>query len=297
MSTANQPLVSALTVSYNVRELLLETLRSLQGGSHVPLQLVVVDNASSDGSADAVEAEFPEATVIRLARNEGFGRANNVGLKSVQGRFVLLVNPDLQVQPGCVDRLADLLLTRPDAAAVGPRIRRPDGKLDLAARRSFPTPATSFYRLTGLNRLFPHSRRFNRYNLGHRPEGELQEIDSGTGACLMLRRSAVDKVGFFDPDFFMYGEDLDLCLRLKRAGWKVYYQPAAEAVHVKGASSRQETLRMLYHFHRSMWLFHLKHYAADRAAFGTGLVWLFIWARWAALAIRASLMSEAAVSP
>ena len=294
---AERPLVSALIVSYNVRELLVDCLRAFYASSDVPVEAVVVDNASKDGSADAVEREFPQARVIRLPKNVGYGRANNRGLQECSGRFVLLLNPDVTVGEGCVGRLADFLLVRPDVGAVGPRILRPDGSLDRAGRRGFPTPAAAFYRLSGLSRLFPKSRRFNRYNMGHLPEGEAHEIDSGTGACLLLRRAAVDRVGFFDPDFFMYGEDLDLCFRLKLGGWKVLYLPTATAVHLKGQSTQQATRRMLYEFHSAMWTFHHKHYAEDMPAFANGLVWASIWARWAVLSARSQVLKDPKVSP
>ena len=290
------PLVSALVVSYNVKDYLIEALDALYGSSDVPLEAIVVDNASRDGSADAVASRFPQATVVRMAKNVGFGRANNAGLDRCRGRFILILNPDVQVGPECVGRLADFLLTRPDVGAVGPRVLRPDGRLDPACRRGFPTPPTSFYRLAGLSRLFPHSRRFNRYNMGYLAVDRPHEIDSGTAACLLVRRAAIDRIGFFDPAFFMYGEDLDLCFRLKQGGWKVYFFPSAEAIHVKGASSRQSTNRMLYEFHNAMWTFHHKHYADDYPAFANGLVWAAIWGRWAALTGWSNLTKDRHVS-
>ena len=293
----SKPLVSALVVSYNVRELLLRCLEAFYASSDVPVDAVVVDNASSDGSADAVCEAFPQARVLRQPRNLGFGRANNAGLALCEGRYVLLLNPDVLVKPGCVGRLADFLLVRPDVGAVGPRLVRPDGRLDPACRRGFPTPSTAFYRLVGLSRLLPQSPRFNRYNMGFLPDTEAHEMDSGIGACLMVRRTALDQVGGFDADYFMYGEDIDLCHRLKHGGWKVWYEPAAVAVHVKGASTRQATGRMLFEFHNSMWKFHAKHYAEELPAFANGLVWASIWARWAALRARAALTKNPTVSP
>ena len=297
----NPPLVSALVVSYNVRDLLLDCLRALHASPSARdsrhLEVVVVDNASTDGSADAVEKEFPAVKLVRQAKNTGYGRANNIGLQECSGRFVLLLNPDVTVDANCVDRLADFLLVRPDVGAAGPRLLRPDGSLDLACRRGFPTPATAFYRLVGLSRLFPRSRRFNRYNMGFQPDSDTHEIDAGTGACLMVRRAAVDRVGFFDPDYFMYGEDIDLCFRLKQGGWKVFYVPSATAVHYKGMSTRQNTRRMLYEFHSAMWTFHHKHYAEDMPAFANGLVWASIWARWAALSARAAVTQDPRISP
>ena len=291
------PLVSALIVSYNVRGLLVDTLRAFYESSDVPVQAVVVDNASSDGSPEAVAGIFPQADLIRLPKNVGYGAANNAGLERCRGRFVLLLNPDVVVGPGCVGKLADFLLTRRAVGAVGPRLLRPDGTPDQAARRAFPTPSVAFYRLSGLSKVFPRSRRFGRYNMGHVSPDSVHEIDAGTGACLMLRRTAIQKVGFFDPSFFMYGEDLDLCFRLKEGGWKVFYLPSATALHEKGAATRQATRRMLWEFHRAMWTFHAKHYADRLPAFGNGLVWAAIWARWCVLALRSELARDPRVSP
>jgi GT2 family glycosyltransferase len=294
---ASKPLVSALIVSYNVKDLLLDCLQAFFSSSDDPVEAVVVDNASRDGSAEAVAEKFPQVKLVRQTRNTGYGKANNVGLQECEGRFVLLLNPDVTVGEGSVGRLADFLLVRPDVGAVGPRLLRPEGMPDLAARRGFPTPSTAFYRLTGLSKAFPKSRRFNRYNMGFLPDSEVHEIDAGTGACLMLRRAAIDRVGFFDPDYFMYGEDLDLCYRLRLGGWKIYYLPTATAVHLKGASTRQATRRMLYEFHSAMWTFHHKHYAEEYPAFANGLVWASIWTRWAVLAARASMTKDPTVSP
>ncbi len=297
MAPSEKPLVSALVVSYNVKDLLLECLEALFKSTDVPLEVVVVDNASRDGSTDAVAEKFPQVKLHRQKRNTGYGRANNLGLHDCRGRFVLLLNPDVVVGDHCVGRLADFLLVHPDAGAVGPRLRRPDGAPDQAGRRSFPTPASAFYRLSGLSRLFPRSPRFGRYNMGYLSADETHEMDAGTGACLMLRRTAIDRVGFFDPSYYMYGEDLDLCQRLKQGGWKIFYLPSASALHVKGASTRQATQRMLYEFHRAMWRFHHKHHAEDLSAFGNGLVWASIWGRWAVLSARAAVLRDDRVSP
>ena len=289
-------LVSALVVSYNVRPQLLDTLHTLYATSSPEIEVVVVDNASSDGSAAAVAEQFPQTTVISLEENVGFGRANNAGLDHSTGEFVLLLNPDVLVMDGCVRELAGFMRDHPDVGAAGPRIERPDGRLDLAARRAFPSPSTAFYRFSGLGRLFPRSPRFNRYNLGNLPPDQLQEIDSGTAACLMVRRAAIDQVGFFDPDYFMFGEDLDLCYRLKAAGWKVFYVPTARAVHLKGSSTRQATGRMLFEFHRAMWIFYKKHDPARANPLASAIVWVGIWSRWAALRLKAQITGDRRIS-
>jgi GT2 family glycosyltransferase len=289
MPEPTKPMVSALIVSHNGKEVLLQCLRAFYATADVPVEAVIVDNASTDGSAAAVAAEFPKATVLVEQKNRGYGRAANMGLERCKGRFVLLLNPDITMDPQFVGRLADFLLTRPDAGAVGPRVLMPDGSRDPDARRSFPVPRTLLYRSVGLSRLFPKSPRFGRYNMGHLPESEVHEMDAGTKDCLMLRMAAIDRIGFFDPRYLMFGEDLDLCYRLKLGGWKVFYLPTATAVHQKWAATGKAQREALYQRHRSMWTYHFKHHSEGVSAFGNGLVWAQIWGRWVASSVRNSV--------
>jgi len=290
MPDSPKPIVSALIVSHDVKDLLLQSMKALFATPDLPIEAVVVDNDSSDGSAAAVTAEFPQATVLIQEKNIGFGRAANVGLERCTGRFVLLLNPDVTVDPQCVGRLADFMLTRPDAGAVGPRLHLPDGSLDPMARRAFPVPSTLFYRTVGLSRLFPKSPRFGRHNMGYVDESDVHEIDAGTADCLMLRRAALDRVGFFDPRYYMYGEDIDLCYRLKLGGWKVFYLPSATAAHhAREAPDQSAKRQMLYEQHRAMWTYHFKHHAEDQSAFANGLVWAQIWGRWLARSVRQTM--------
>jgi GT2 family glycosyltransferase len=281
-----KPIVSALVVSHNAKDQLLQCLHAFFASADVPVEAVVVDNNSSDGSAAAVTDEFPQATVLAQPKNRGYGRAANEGLERCSGRFVLLLSPDVIVDPQCVGKLADLLLTRLDAGAVGPRLLLPDGRLDPDSRRSFPSPGTIFYETVGLSRLFPKSPRFGRYNIGHIPESEMHEMDAGTAACLMVRKSALDRVGYFDPRYFMFGEDLDLCYRLKLGGWKVFYLPSASAVNNLRQPSPEKERQITYERHRAMWTYHFKHHSEDVSAFGNGLVWAQIWGRYAASRVR-----------
>jgi GT2 family glycosyltransferase len=250
------------------------------------VEAVVVDNDSSDGSAAAVTDEFPQATVLVQPKNLGYGRAANLGLERCQGRFVLLLSSSVTVDAQSVGRMADFLLTRPDAGAVGPRLVLPDGHLDPDARRAFPMPRTMFYRTVGLSKLFPKSPRFGRYNMGHVPESDVHEMDAGSGSCLMVRMAALERVGFFDPRYFMFGEDVDLCYRLKLGGWKVFYLPTAGATHHVSPATPEMERQMSYERHRSMWTYHFKHHAEDVSAFGNGIVWAQIWGRWAAGRVR-----------
>ena len=280
---AREPLVSVIVVSHNVKDLLLDCLTALFEGTEIPFEAIVVDNNSKDGSAAAVEAAYPRVKLHRMNRNLGSGRAANAGLEKATGRFVLLLGADVMVAKGCVDELADFLLVRQDAGAVGPRLIQPDGRLDPLARRAFPSPRVAFYRFSGLSRIFPRSSHFGRHNMGHLSAEKPHEIDAGSASCLLVRRAAIAKIGFLDPAYRQYGEDLDLCYRLKQGGWKIFYVASAEAVHVTGAPTRKESAKMLYEFHSAMWTFHHKHYADDLPAFGNGLYWAAIWTRWAVL--------------
>lgn len=286
MPESAKPLVTALVVNRNSKDDLLQSLKTFFASADVPVEAVVVDNDSSDGSAAAVTDEFPNVTVLVQSKDLGYGRAANVGLERCQGRFVLLLGPDVRLERECVGRLADFLLTRPDAGAVGPRLLLPNSKLDPDARRAFPVPSTLFYQTVGLSKLFPKSPRFGRHNMGHLPDSDVHEMDAGTAACLMLRRSALDRVGFFDPRYFMFGEDLDLCYRLKLGGWKIFYLPSAIAHHLTKAESPERERQISYERHRAMWTYHFKHHSEDQSAFANGLVWAQIWGRYAADRVR-----------
>jgi GT2 family glycosyltransferase len=281
-----KPIVSALVVSNNAKDQLLQCLHAFFASADVPVEAVVVDNDSSDGSAAAVTDEFPQATVLVQPKNRGYARAANEGLERCNGRFVLLLSPDVIVEPECVGRLADFLLTRQDVGAIGPRLLLPDGNIDPDSRRSFPSPGTIFYQTIGLSKLLPKSPRFGRYNMGHLSESETHEMDAGTAACLMVRKSALDRVGFFDPRYYMFGEDLDLCYRLKIGGWKIFYLPSATASHNVQPPSPERERQITYERHRAMWIYHFKHHSEDVSAFGNGLVWAQIWGRYAASRVR-----------
>jgi GT2 family glycosyltransferase len=271
MPEQSKPMVSALVVSHNDKELLLQCLRAFYATAEIPVEVVVVDNGSTDGSAAAVTAEFPKATVLVEQKNLGYGRAANIGLERCQGRFALLLNPDVVVDTQTAGRLADFLLTHANAGAVGPRLLLPDGKRDPDSRRAFPVPSTLFYR-----------------TLGHVDEADMHEMDAGSSDCLMLRMAAVNRVGFFDPRYFMYGEDIDLCYRLKLGGWKIFYLPAATARHHKRQATTKAQREANYQRHRAMWAYHFKHHSKDVSAFGNGLVWAQIWGRWVASSVRGS---------
>jgi hypothetical protein len=263
-------------VSYCTRDLLRDCLRSVYAtqGS-LTFDVCVVDNASSDGSAKMVATEFPQATLIANEKNVGYPAANNQGLEALgfqrsgdetteteTPRFALLLNSDTKLPADALDEMVGFMVEHPEAGAAGPKLVRSDGSLDLACRRSFPTPEVSFYRMVGLSRLFPSSRRFGRYNLTYLDPDQLTEVDSVVGAFMLVRGEAIHDVGLMDETFFMYGEDLDWAYRIKAAGWKIYYNPSVTVLHIKKASTRQNP-RAQVEFYRAMDIFYKKHFAAQ----------------------------------
>jgi GT2 family glycosyltransferase len=235
-------------------------------------QVCVVDNASNDGSAEMVRTEFPAVHLIVNPTNIGYSAGNNVGLrwfgfsdsqtttaKAALPRYALLLNPDTLVPPNTFAEMIAFMDLHPDIGVAGPRVRRPDGSLDRACRRSFPTPEVSFYRQIGLSRLFPTSKRFNAYNLEYIAEDAIHPVDSVVGAYMQLRSAAIQQVGLLDEAFFMYGEDLDWAKRIKDAGWQVWYNGRSEITHVKAAASSQSSKSRI-DFYEAMWIFYRKHY-------------------------------------
>lgn len=178
----------------------------------------------------------------------------------------MLLNNDTVVPVGALDGLVDYLEAHPEVGAVGPKLILPDGSLDLACRRSFPTPEVSFYRMLGLSRLFPKSPRFARYNMTYLDPDVETEVDALVGACMLLRSSVVREVGLLDEQFFMYGEDLDWAYRIKQLGWRVFYYPRVVIHHYKRAASTRRAIPSIRAFYDAMRIFHRKHYAATTPA-------------------------------
>ena len=261
------PAITALLVNWNGGDLVLRAIESLRvSAGPLPLQILVFDNASTDGSPQRIASRFPEVELTRSADNIGFVRANNRLLPGARAGAVLLLNPDAVPDGDAIQRLHALLMTKPDVGACGPRLLLADGRLDPACRRRFKTISTYFYRLLFLDRLFPSSPRFGRYTMGDVDPAVPAQIDVLSGACMLVRRSALEDIGlFFDERFHMYCEDEDWCRRLADAGWRILYEPAAVVWHVKGGSSRGVSrwtpVRTSYHWHRSVGLFHRKHLA------------------------------------
>jgi len=252
--------LSVVILSYNTRNLTEQVLRTvLDAASGLEVELFVVDNASRDGSADMVAEEFPQVRLLRNERNLGFAAGNNVALRQVTGRYVLLLNPDTIMRQDTLRRLVEFMDAHPEAGAAGCKILNPDGTLQLSSRRGFPTPLTAFCKMSGLSWLFPKHPVIARYNMTYLDPEEISEVEVLSGSCMMVRKKTMDQVGLLDEDYFMYGEDIDWCFRMHAAGWKIYYAPTTEIIHFKGESGRAEQMWVRYRFYEAMSIFVHKH--------------------------------------
>jgi GT2 family glycosyltransferase len=263
-------------VSYNTRERLRDCLRSLGANRGVAFTVYVVDNCSTDASVAMVRAEFPRVHLVASPVNGGYAYANNLGLRAILAlepapRYALLLNPDTVLPNNALAQMIAFFEAHPEAGIVGPKLVMADGKLDLACRRSFPTPEYSLYHILGLTKRFPRHNRFGRYNLTYLDENQVAEVDSVVGAFMMMRTDALRQAGLLDESYFMYGEDLDLALRIKQRGWKVYYNPAVRVLHFKRAAS-QGSKKAQYEFWRAAYIFYRKHYARTTPFVLRGLI-------------------------
>ncbi len=256
--------ISVVIVNYNVREFLNNALislfKALEGYSS---EIFVVDNASDDGSVELVQQRFPLVHLIINKTNIGFAKANNQALTLSTGKYLLLLNPDTLVQEDTFDKLIEFFSLNKEAGMVGCKILNPDGSLQLACRRSFPTPWTAFTKTFGLSSLFPKSKLVARYNLTYLDPDRSYEVDAISGSFMMLKREVYDQIGGLDESFFMYGEDLDWCFRIQRSGWKVFYVPTTSIIHYKGESTKRSDIDELKIFYNAMRLFVRKHHTGS----------------------------------
>ena len=281
--------LSHILVNYHSREPLLEVLASLpNGAAGLQSETVVIDNSPGDGTAEALATKFPAARIIANAENVGYARAVNQGLRATSGAFVLVMNPDCEVPSGAIRTLVDHLRAHPRAGIAGPRILNPDGTLEYSAR-AFPDPFTFlFNRYSLLTRLFPRNPWSRRYLMTDWDHASVRDVDWLSGACMVVRRAAIDEVGPMDEAFFMFNEDVDWCRRMKRAGWGVVYVPDATVVHHIGASRKRTANRVILERHRGMIHYFRKHHPSNpilSALVGT-LITLRAWLMVAANALK-----------
>ena len=254
---ASRPDLSVVTVGHNTGELLRACLSSLPS-SGAAMEVLVVDAGSTDGTAELVGREFPTVRLLATDQNLGFTRGNNRALRIARGRHLLLLNPDTAVRPGALAAMLAFLDAHPDVGVVGPQLRFPDGTIQ-PSRHRFPGRLTAFVDGTVLERWLGRSRLLDSFYLRDRGDDQRQDVDWLRGACLMVRREAAASAGLFDERFFMYSEEVDLCRRIRAAGWRIVYLPSAVVVHHEGKSSQQNPVARDIHFHDSRVRYYQKH--------------------------------------
>jgi len=252
--------LSIIIVNYNVKEFLQNLLHSIEkASSNISKEIIVIDNASDDGSVEVIKEKFSSVILIENKVNVGFGKANNQGLAIAEGNWILFINPDCIVSEDTFEKMISFFESHPDCGLAGCKILNSDGTLQLACRRSFPGPWTSFTKVTGLSNLFPRSKIFARYNLTYLDENKTYEVDAVSGSFMMIRKGVYERAGGFDEQFFMYGEDLDLCYRVQNNGYKVFYVHNTQIIHYKGESTKRSNLDETKLFYDAMHLFVKKH--------------------------------------
>lgn len=273
-------------VNYNVKYFLRQCLSSVYGsdlalkdGSRLELEVWVVDNDSVDGSVEMVRSEFPQVHLIENKDNVGFARANNQALVQSKGDCLLLLNPDTVVESDTFVRCVDFMRDHPDAGGLTVKMVDGDGRFLKESKRGFPSPEASFYKLSGLIKLFPRSRRFAAYYMGHLPENEVNEIEIMPGAFLMISREAYEKIGGLDESYFMYGEDIDYSWRIHLAGFKNYYFPLTHIIHYKGESTKRGSMNYVYTFYNAMSIFVGRYFSGSNARTFNALLRMAIWLR------------------
>lgn len=274
------PQLSVIIVNYNVKHFLEQCLCSVAGASAgMDAEVIVVDNHSQDGSLDYLVPRFPRVRFIANEQNAGFAKACNQGWRAASGKYILFLNPDTIVPEDCFSKCLSFMEIHPDAGALGIRMLDGGGRFLKESKRAFPAPLTSLYKLFGLARLFPRSRVFSKYHLGHLDEMENNEVDVLAGAFMLVKKEVMDQAGGFDETFFMYGEDVDLSYRIQQAGYKNYYFADSAIIHFKGESTRKGSMNYVRMFYHAMSLFVKKHYGAGRARMFQFLIHLAIWFR------------------
>ena len=253
--------LSVVIVNYNVSHYLLQCVDSLSHALRgTDSEVIVVDNHSRDNSVTLLRQYHPEVRIVENLHNLGFAKANNIAIRQSRGEYVLLLNPDTIVSESVVKGVISFLDSHPEAGSAGVRMLNADGTVAPESRRGVPTPMTAFYKLSGLCGMFPNSRRFGRYYLGHLPWDSPQLIEVVSGAFCMLRTSVLKKVGLLDEDYFMYGEDIDLSYRILKSGATNWYVPET-ILHYKGESTHKSSFRYVHVFYQAMHIFFRKHFS------------------------------------
>ena len=253
--------LSVVIVNYNVKYFLEQCLHSLeQAAMGIDHEVIVIDNASTDGSTEYITARFPKVKWMACRENNGFSKGNNIAIAHAKGEYILMLNPDTIVTKEAIEGCIAFMDSNADAGACGVYMLRTDGTFAPESRRALPTPFVAFCKMSGLSNLFPKSRTFGRYYMQYLDKEETNPIEIISGAYMMLRHKTIKKTGALDEDFFMYGEDIDLSYRILKSGYRNYYLPL-RILHYKGESTNKSSYRYVHTFYRAMQLFFKKHYS------------------------------------
>ena len=284
--------LSVVIVNYNVEYFLDQCLSSvMKAMDGIEGEVFVVDNDSIDGSNQMVREKYPEVTLIANKKNVGFSVANNQAIVESKGDYVLLLNPDTVVEHDTFSKVIDFMDNNPDAGALGVKMLDGAGNFLPESKRGLPTPSTAFYKMSGLSSIFPRSKRFARYHMGHLSNDETHKIEILPGAFMLLRKEALDKVGLLDETFFMYGEDIDLSYRIIKEGYSNYYYPETRIIHYKGESTKKGSVNYVLVFYNAMVIFARKHFTQKNAKLYISLINIAIYFR-ATIALLTSFWNK-----
>lgn len=272
--------LSVIIVNYNVKHFVEQCLISAQKAlKNVDGEIIVVDNHSMDGSVELIRQKFPNIKLIASKKNLGFSKGNNLGIEQATGEYILLLNPDTLVEEDTFEKVISFMDNNHKAGGLGVKMIDGKGHFLPESKRGLPTPRVAFYKMFGLSKLFPRSREFGQYHLTYLNENEIHEVDVLSGAFMLLRKTALDKVGLLDETFFMYGEDIDLSYRIQLGGYKNYYYPKTKIIHYKGESTKKTSVNYVFVFYRAMVIFATKHFSKNNARLFGFLINLAIYFR------------------
>jgi GT2 family glycosyltransferase len=284
--------LSIIIVNYNVKFFLEHALLSAQKAAKgISSEIIVVDNHSIDGSVVMLHKKFSNVACIANDKNVGFAKANNQGIKIAKGEYVLLLNPDTVVEEDTFEKCTAFMDVHPEAGALGVKMLDGKGNFLPESKRGFPSPSVAFFKVFGLTKLFPHSKLFARYYLGHLSENETCEAEVLSGAFMFIRKKVLDEIGLLDETFFMYGEDIDLSYRILKAGYKNYYFPETRIIHYKGESTKKGSLNYVRMFYNAMIIFARKHFSGTKAGLLTILLQVAIYFR-GALSLLSGILNR-----
>ena len=270
--------LSVVIVNYNVEYFLDQCLNSVKTAlSNIDGEIIVVDNDSIDGSNEMVKSKYPDVILIENKKNVGFSTANNQGIKISKGEYVLILNPDTVVEHDTFEKTIEFMDSHPDAGALGVKMVDGSGKFLPESKRGLPTPEVAFYKMSGISSLFPKSKRFAGYYMGHLDVNETNKIEILPGAFMLMRKTVLDEIGLLDESFFMYGEDIDLSYRVTKGGYNNYYFPETRIIHYKGESTKKGSVNYVLVFYNAMVIFAKKHFSQKNARLFTFLINIAIW--------------------